>query len=72
MLKDFPDTPEMRLLLLAIKVRRAQVEYFGSGRNSGALAHARELEHKFDAEARLLLGNAGEVRQPGSIRPPRR
>lgn len=59
------------LAMLAVKMRRAQVEYFGSGRNSGALAHARELERKFDQEARSLLGNAGEVRQPGSITPPR-
>jgi hypothetical protein len=59
------------LVRLAIRMRRRQLEYFGSGRSSQALAAARELERKFDHEARTLLGDAGEVRQPGSITPPR-
>jgi hypothetical protein len=60
------------LVRLAIRMRRKQVEYFGSGRSSQALAAARDLERKFDHEARTLLGTVGEVRQPGSINPPLR
>jgi hypothetical protein len=54
------------LVMLAVRVRRAQIEYFGSGRSAMAFARARDLERKFDYEARTLLGNAGDVRQPGS------
>jgi hypothetical protein len=67
MATDFPDTPEMRLLLMAVRVRRAQLEYFGS-KNHAALVRALELEREFDQQARQLLGPAGEVRQPGAIR----
>jgi hypothetical protein len=67
---DYPDTPEMRLLWLAVRMRRAQVEYFGS-KNHAALVRAKELERDFDRLARQALGQAGEVRQPGSINPPR-
>jgi hypothetical protein len=62
-----PDTPEMRLLLMAVRLRRAQVEYFGS-KTHAALVRAKELEREFDRQARQLLGQAGEVRQPGAIR----
>ena len=65
-LGEFPDTPEMRLLWLAVRMRRAQIEYFGS-RNYSALCKARDLESEFDRKARQLLGAAGEVRQPGSL-----
>jgi hypothetical protein len=58
------------LVRLAVRMRRAQLEFFG-GRSRQALAAARDLERKFDYEARTLLGNVGEVRQPGSIVPPR-
>jgi hypothetical protein len=59
-----------RFALLAVKMRRAQIEYFGS-RNNASLVRAKELERHFDQHAREILGNAGEVRQPGSIVPPR-
>jgi hypothetical protein len=58
------------LVRLAVRMRRAQIEYFGS-RSRQAFAAARDLERKFDYEARTMLGNTGEVRQPGSIVPPR-
>ena len=66
-LGEFPDTPEMRLLWLAVRMRRAQIEYFGS-KNHAALVRAKELERDFDRSARQMLGQAGEVRQPGSMR----
>lgn len=64
---DYPDTPEMRLVWLAVRLRRAQVEYFGS-KTHASLVRAKELEREFDRQARALLGTAGEVRQPGAIR----
>ena len=64
---EFPDTPEMRLLWMAVRLRRAQVEYFSS-KNHASLVRAKELEREFDRQARQVLGQAGEVRQPGSIR----
>ena len=51
--------------LLAVRMRRAQVEYFGS-KNHASLVRAKELERHFDQHAREIFGNAGEVRQPGS------
>jgi hypothetical protein len=51
---------------LAIRMRRAQIE--NSGRyHAGAWARAKQLEEHFDQHARELFGEAGEVRQPGSI-----
>jgi hypothetical protein len=64
---DYPDTPEMRLLWLAVRMRRAQIEFFGS-KNHAALVRAKELERDFDRMARQMLGQAGEVRQPGAMR----
>ena len=54
------------LCSLAVRMRRAQLELSG-GYHAGAWARAKELERHFDQHARELLGDAGEVRQPGSI-----
>jgi hypothetical protein len=64
---DVPQDYEMlkSLGLLAVRMRRAQIEYFAS-KNYASLARARELERHFDQHAREIFGNAGEVHQPGS------
>lgn len=64
---DTPDTPEMAVIHLTVRVRRAQVEYFKS-RNYASLCRARDLERELDQDLREMLGAAGEVRQPGAIR----
>jgi len=66
-----PDTDPVDLVLyknlclLAVRMRRAQIEYFAS-RSQGGLVRAKELERHFDQHAREVFGDAGEVRQPGA------
>jgi hypothetical protein len=59
------ETPEMEIVRLTVRVRRAQVEYFGS-KNYATLCRAKDLERVLDRKLKALLGDAGEVNQPGS------
>jgi len=54
------------LVALAVRMRRAQVEAVPY--SPSTFARAKEFERHFDQHARELLGDAGEVRQPGAVR----
>jgi hypothetical protein len=63
------DEARKSLLSLAVRMRRAQVEAEGNYTAAG-YARKKALERHFDQHARELLGDAGEVRQPGAVGPP--
>ena len=67
-----PSRPQeiMDLALLAVRMRRAQRDSAGRY-HAAAFARKRELEEKFEAKARQVLGQAGEVRQPAEMPVPR-
>jgi hypothetical protein len=52
------------LVLLAVRMRRKQIESANGTYNAHCYAAMMEAQRHFDQHAREILGDAGDVRQP--------